>query len=223
VDLKRVSDYSLTFKASLDQKIDEILDNCKKTKQFEINKLSQSIEDTADPSSKSLLEEHQVFKANVIALVNSRIHSSEFGIRYVLDNIKGCRHKVPAESLVGKVVDKGINVLGSVVDKLNPFAKPDKEDKPIDTKYLEEQYDSFMMEYGSFDAGRNKFTGLLGEFLRPKPKIQVVRQELLALAQEVKINKEKLTIRPLDYGKIHKILAYIFCIWTIEASESHFQ
>ena len=50
-----------------------------------------------------------------------------------------------------------------------------------------------------------------------------MRQNLLELARKVKINKEKLIIRKIDQDKIPKILAYIFSIRTIEASESDFE
>ena len=89
ISMKRLSDNCLTFKIDINKKIDEILSNCKKNKQFELNKLAQDIEDTKDPSSKSLLEEHQVFKANVIAQQNTRINNPEYGISYVLRELKG--------------------------------------------------------------------------------------------------------------------------------------
>jgi hypothetical protein len=165
------------------------------------------IDDSENPASASLLKEHETFKANVIALINSRIHDPAFGIDYVLEEILGYEYGKP----------------GIIFDKFNPFGKPDKKKSDIDVKNLKEHYDNFLMEYGSYDVGKNKFSGLLGRFLRPKPKIHIVRQELLELAHEVKINKQKLTLKPIDQAKIPKILAYIFCIWTIEASESHFE
>lgn len=207
LEFKSVSDNSLTFKATLDQKINEVLENCKQQKQFDISVVAQRIDDSEDPSSASLLEEHETFKANVIALINSRIQNPAFGIDYVLEEIAGYEFGRP----------------GGLVDKFNPFGKAERKESKIDTEHLRSQYDNFLMEYGSYDAARNKFSGLLGRFLRPKPKIHIVRQELLELAREVKINKAKLTIRKIDQDKIPKILAYIFSIWTIEASESHFE
>lgn len=86
-----------------------------------MNVLSQCIEDSEDPSSVSLLEEHAMFKGNVIALINSRIHDPKFGINYVTNEIVGYEYKV---------MNAATDFINDNIMKLERM-KPD-----IDTKFL---------------------------------------------------------------------------------------
>jgi hypothetical protein len=96
----------LPFKEQIDRKIDEILEYSKQ--KFQVSVLAQCIEDSQDPSSHSLLQEHAMFKGNVIALTNSRIHNPEFGINYVTKEIEGNEFKV-------------LSSAAELLNSLNPF------------------------------------------------------------------------------------------------------
>ncbi|CAF4640605.1 unnamed protein product [Rotaria socialis] len=173
INMKRVARNMSAFKATIDARIDESLNNYKRfsNDNLAISKLGTILNQDTMGIGQYIIGEHKIFEGYSTSIFNEKTQKHD--INYVLDNLDG---------------------------------------DLIDSKLLRKRFDEFDKMYKE----------LIKKYLKPDMKLEPLVSDIKLIAG---INKQKPDDIEWDIlkGKIPRLAAHIFALWTLRSAEHYFE